>query len=131
MKAELEVATFNSAEAKKLFSVMGVLSVCEGRRPRSDAVVAAARAVSLLASSLRAAPCRRLPAVFPPPLVILSDGACEPGVELPSVSIGACLFRNDGRAEFFDARVDDCVVRLWAGRADQQVDGQADFLLAA
>ena len=100
--------------------------ICDARRPRSDAVAAALRAVACLAALLRSSPCRLLPSFFPAPLVVLGDGSCE--TFAPSVGIGACFFSREGRAEFFGCRVDDRVVGQWATRGDQQVIGQAEIL---
>lgn len=59
-----------------------------------------------------------------PPIVIFTDGACEP----EGTSIGGMFFEHGSRPQAFGAMLSDEVVQKWASKVGQkQVIGQAEI----
>ena len=110
------------------YAALGV--VADRREPSPTQVTNAIGALLHLVEALKATPPRAMPASYPPPVVLLTDGACEPDAAggLPVTTVGAVLFRRGRRPQFFSSRVGAAAVRHWMGAAGkQQLVGQAEI----
>ena len=106
-------------------------AVADGSDCRGPAFGRILEACSELHSLLVSSPPRRVLADYRDPIIILVDGACEPGEgDLPEVSVGACLFARgrSGGPEFFGVSVGPRLLATWADSASAQVIGQAELL---
>lgn len=91
---------------------------------------AAVAALRWLSRVLSAAPPRVVPCLFPKPLVLFTDGACEPGADgALEASCGAVLFIPGRRGpKYFGARVGQVLLDRWTSLGSKQVVGQAELL---
>ena len=92
-------------------------------------VRAALSALSQLVTDMQVMRPRRVPARFGTPILLFTDGACEPGpAGRPVVTIGAVLFQPGVRDPLvFGELVPDLLVDAWAGGTKTQVIGQAEL----
>ena len=90
---------------------------------------AAVAALRWLSRVLSAAPPRGVPCLFPKPLVLFTDGACEPGADgALEASCGAVLFIPGRRGpKYFGARVGQVLLDRWTSLGSKQVVGQAEL----
>ena len=58
------------------------------------------------------------------PVVVLTDGACDPGV----TTIGAVLLERGSRPRFFGLRVPEVIANSWRSGDSYQVVGQAEII---
>ncbi len=91
-------------------------------------VECALNALDDLVAMLRAMRPRLTRGVFGRPVVLFTDGACEPGLRgLPAVGVGAVLFVAGMDPRVFGCDVPPRVVRRWAQAEDDQVIAQAEL----
>ena len=109
---------------------MALGKVADGRVCRRADMQREVAAVSLLCEVLCSSPPRSIHARMEDPVLLFTDGACDPGEgRFPCVTIGACIFDpRGGGPGYFGVQVGEALLAHWAEKVDSQVIGQAELL---